>query len=128
MEKRTMSAELQRTLEETDLTVADCRTVVFTESASSGPSFYSHVAVWWCALGKVRLRHEGLSPGAYMAGLQIRKADRLLGDCALSIDDIARRCGFKNAAAFSKFFKRNTGISPDKEHRRRIRMSRSGTE
>jgi AraC-like DNA-binding protein len=54
----------------------------------------------------------GMSPGQYRDKQRLWHAkDYLLGNIC-SIDEIARRCGFRDANYFSRFFKKHTGISP----------------
>ena len=54
----------------------------------------------------------GMTPGQYRDKLRLWHAkDYLLGNIC-SMDEIAGRCGFRDANYFSRFFKKHTGISP----------------
>jgi AraC-like DNA-binding protein len=54
----------------------------------------------------------GESPMAYVAKWRMNLAGRLLADSRQSIDEIAGRIGYENAAAFHRAFKRHTGVPP----------------
>lgn len=54
----------------------------------------------------------GLSPQEKIIDLKIRNAKRLLTQTSMSISNIAYSLGFGTPQDFSKFFKKNTGISP----------------
>jgi AraC-like DNA-binding protein len=54
----------------------------------------------------------GMTPGKYRDKLRLWHAkDYLLGNIC-SMDEIALRCGFRDANYFSRFFKKHTGICP----------------
>jgi AraC-like DNA-binding protein/mannose-6-phosphate isomerase-like protein (cupin superfamily) len=57
-------------------------------------------------------REVGLSPAAYIRRIRLEKARTLLRDTNLRIAQIAVRCGFKNAAQFSRTFRAAYEISP----------------
>jgi transcriptional regulator GlxA family with amidase domain len=54
----------------------------------------------------------GMSPRAFIQGARLELAQRLLGDSRLQIADIARRCGYDSAAAFSRRFEARMGAAP----------------
>ena len=54
----------------------------------------------------------GMTVGDYMTGTRIRRAGDLLGGSSMPIKQIAHRCGFQSAAAFSTAYKRLTGMTP----------------
>lgn len=55
-----------------------------------------------------------LSPKQYIDTYKVGIAQDMLSDTATSISEIAYSLGFKDPFVFSRFFKKNTGISPSK--------------
>jgi transcriptional regulator GlxA family with amidase domain len=53
-----------------------------------------------------------MSPLEYQIALRIRRAMNLLGSSELSVAQIAAETGFESHAYFSRFFRKETGISP----------------
>ena len=53
-----------------------------------------------------------ISVMAYVRGRRIKFAAELLRDSALSVTEIAGKCGFESIHAFSRAFKKATGFSP----------------
>lgn len=62
---------------------------------------------------------QGKSVGTYAAEQRMAQAKALLATPSPMIKEIAWRCGFHNAAAFSSAFRRGTGLTP-REYRRRL--------
>ncbi|MFI6922289.1 helix-turn-helix domain-containing protein [Nonomuraea spiralis] len=62
----------------------------------------------------VRVFREGTgqTPHRYLTRLRIERARRLLSATSLSIEQIARRCGFSGPGALSSAFLRETGVRP----------------
>ena len=58
------------------------------------------------------VEHEGISPKKYINGLRISKAALMLTKSDDTISEIARSVGFCDVLAFSRFFSKNTGLSP----------------
>ena len=61
----------------------------------------------------------GVTPKEYADSLRLRAAQELLAASKEKIIDIAYRAGFSSLAAFNRFFKRQTGLTPTeyrKEH------------
>lgn len=56
---------------------------------------------------------------------RLAHARRLLEHDACSVAEVARRCGFRHAASFSRAFRRRYGLSP-RGFRARVRESRGG--
>jgi AraC-like DNA-binding protein len=54
----------------------------------------------------------GTSPYAYMLRIRLVEAHRQLTTTALPVADIALRCGFNDAATFSRAFRRCYGVAP----------------
>ena len=58
------------------------------------------------------LKVTGTSPKTFIDTIKANKAKDLLRHSDLSIEDVAHRCGFKDANYFGKFFNRNCGCTP----------------
>jgi AraC-like DNA-binding protein len=54
----------------------------------------------------------GVSPGRYLLNCRMHTAAALLAEDGLSMKEIAGRTGYQSASAFSKAFKRWTGLAP----------------
>lgn len=68
---------------------------------------------------RYRFREElGISLGDYLAERRVNAARRLLEETADSIGGIARACGYDTIYAFSRFFRRRTGVSPSEWRKR----------
>ena len=59
----------------------------------------------------------GISPLEYKNLLVMRRARELLRDSSLNVTQIAKELHFEDIYSFSKFFKRNEGISPEQFRR-----------
>jgi AraC-like DNA-binding protein len=57
-------------------------------------------------------RATGASPIKFLEGIRLRRAQQLLITTGRKMADVARECGYADAYAFSKFFKRACGSSP----------------
>jgi len=55
----------------------------------------------------------GVSPAAYLKGLRLKEAARLLQMEALSVKEIADACGFGDSSYFCRVFRESFGISPE---------------
>lgn len=71
-----------------------------------------------------RLFHAqlGCSPGAYSQRLRLERADRLVRKDHVSMTEIAGRCGFADAAHFSRAYRSRFALSP-RQARQQARMS-----
>ncbi len=54
----------------------------------------------------------GMTPYAYPVHRRVLEAKRVLLETDYSIEDVAKRTGFKNFSYFCRFFKRSTGVTP----------------
>jgi YesN/AraC family two-component response regulator len=54
----------------------------------------------------------GETPIQYLTKVRIRHSTELLSQTSLSVDAIAKQCGFQNANYFAKVFKKATDLSP----------------
>jgi AraC-like DNA-binding protein len=70
-------------------------------------------------LARVFKRETGRSVFDYVREARVDRARTLLLDPALSLTEIAKRCGFNSLAFFSRTFRRLTGMAPS-EHRRHL--------
>ena len=66
-------------------------------------------------LRKLCKREMGITPHAFLTGLRMQMAEKLLcssGLIELNISEIAYNCGYSDALYFSRVFKKNFGCSP----------------
>jgi len=68
-------------------------------------------------------RTTGRSPLALVHARLIHEADTLLDDSSLQIAEIAEELGFSDPAYFSRFYKRLTGYSPNRQRRQILRRA-----
>jgi transcriptional regulator GlxA family with amidase domain len=66
---------------------------------------------------KAFLRHTGTTPGAAMRRTRIERAKRLLTDYDLTLQVIAKRCGFRSDNTFCIAFTKATGMAPKRFQR-----------
>ena len=57
-------------------------------------------------------RTFGMPPLRYLAQLRVRRACDLLRATELRVGEVADQCGFPDPLQFSRFFRRNLGVSP----------------
>jgi transcriptional regulator GlxA family with amidase domain len=69
--------------------------------------------------GREYRKQRGITPGKYLAALRFEQAMELLQGEALSVSEIAERCGFGNADYFSHAFRKRFGFSPTEYRGRR---------
>ncbi len=60
----------------------------------------------------------GMSPIEYLTDWRMQIAARWLKETAVTLDQVAERCGYDTASSFSKAFKRAFGVSPATYRRR----------
>ena len=70
-------------------------------------------AVDWCAdhLGRMCREVLGVSPYRIQTAARLNRARQMLRAKTLGIDEIAYRCGFKDASHFMSTFKKETGLT-----------------
>lgn len=66
-------------------------------------------------------KHFGMSLGAYIRGHVTHRAIGLMKNSRLALYEVADRCGFASLAAFSRSFKKQTGLSPSRFRNRHLR-------
>ncbi|WP_313178054.1 GlxA family transcriptional regulator [Massilia sp.] len=81
-----------------------------------------------CALSQRTLLRRfqealGVSPVQYAQQLRVERAKALLETTGLSLEEITVRCGYEDAATFSKVFKRWAALTP-REYRQRFALVR----
>lgn len=81
-----------------------------------------------CALSQRTLLRRfqqalGASPVQYAQQLRVERAKALLETTGLSLEEITVRCGYEDAATFSKVFKRWAALTP-REYRQRFALVR----
>jgi transcriptional regulator GlxA family with amidase domain len=64
-----------------------------------------------------------VSPVQYAQQLRVERAKALLETTSLSLEEITARCGYEDAATFSKVFKRWAALTP-REYRQRFGLAR----
>lgn len=64
----------------------------------------------------------GITPWNYVIQCRLERAETLLLETEMSIDDIAVRCGFSHASHLSRFFQRQHDISPGRFRRQNVCM------
>lgn len=90
-----------------------------------------HVSVNRSYLYKLFEQTFGMSPKEFLTRFQISRAKELLTWSDITIESVAWSCGYKDALAFSKVFKKMMGVSPTtyrKEHLVRIAKLDPGNE
>ncbi len=63
-------------------------------------------------LSRAFLKEMGVKPILYLTRLRLEEAVRLLNTTALSVSEIAEKCGFDNGNYFCKVFRKYMGMSP----------------
>lgn len=78
-----------------------------------------HVAMGRRRLERIFARKLGSSPATEIARVQMEIAKQLLGQPEIKLAEVSHRCGFADAASFSRAFARVVGTSPG-AYRRKI--------
>ncbi|MBW2264204.1 MAG: AraC family transcriptional regulator [Deltaproteobacteria bacterium] len=123
-------SEVLRTSEEARGTVARVRSAIREELASGRPT--SGMVAGRLAIGerslRRRLQAEGTSFRDLVMEVSHEQAERLLRDTSMSLSQIAFLLGYSDATAFSRAYRRKTGISPREFRRRHLDDARFETE
>lgn len=83
------------------------------------PAIARHAGMSVATLSRRFRVHMRLSPGEFLAQLRVSRACKLLSDSPLNIGEIAMRCGYENASAFSRAFRRQLKTSPTAYRKKR---------
>jgi two-component system response regulator YesN len=62
-------------------------------------------------------QETGMRFSDFVADLRIRKSKSLLLDQTLPVNEVAIKCGFSDITYFSRFLKKQTGLSPSQWRR-----------
>ncbi len=76
------------------------------------PRIARHAGMSVATLTRRFREHMRLTPGEFLAQLRISRACKLLADSPLNVAEIAGECGFADASAFSRAFRRQMRMSP----------------
>lgn len=90
-----------------------------------------HVSVNRSYLYKLFQETFGMSPKEFLTRFQISRAKELLTWSDITIESVAWSCGYKDALAFSKVFKKMMGVSPTayrKAHLQNLEQINPGNE
>ena len=63
-------------------------------------------------ISKLFSRHMGCNLHAYMNALRVNRAQGLLDDVAIGLEEIMTRCGYTSERTFYRAFKEHTGLTP----------------
>ena len=72
----------------------------------------SHVGLSASHLRRCFRDEMGISLGKYLDNIRLNLAKRLLINTRLRIEAVSTSCGYNSIYSFSRFFKKNIGISP----------------
>ena len=72
----------------------------------------AHIGVDRSYLSKSFRAEYGFSPQEYVIRMRMKKATHLLEESSESIASVAEKCGYTDALAFSKLFRKTWGCSP----------------
>ena len=67
-------------------------------------------------------KKAGVGFSTYLEGLRIQRADELLGNPALTIEEIARQVGYANGKTFRRAYQRATGVLPSEKRTAGLRL------
>jgi len=83
-----------------------------TQPAPPLPELAHRLGVSYTWFRRMFTHHTGLSPHQYRLQIKLGRARTLLSDTALTVKEVAFRCGFENEHYFNRLFKRKTGRAP----------------
>jgi AraC-like DNA-binding protein len=83
-----------------------------TQTPPPLPELAHRLGVSYTWFRRTFAHHTGLSPHQYRLQIKLGRARTLLSDTALTVKEVAFRCGFQNEHYFSRLFKRKTGVAP----------------
>jgi AraC-like DNA-binding protein len=108
------------------LLVGDFLDLLRRRSVEPVVSAYSHeLGVTPGHLAETVKKMTGKTPGQHIRNMQLVEAKRLLAYTEKTVAEIAYELGFKDAAYFGRFFKRELGCTPG-EFRKDARLKASG--
>jgi AraC-like DNA-binding protein len=81
------------------------------------PALARSLGVSYTWFRRMFTQHTGLSPHQYRLQLRVGRARTLLSESALTVKEVAFRCGFESEQYFCRLFRHKTGVSPGKWRR-----------
>ena len=90
------------------------RNITLSEAAA-------HVHLTRVHLGNLFKADVGMRFTSYLAQVRMAHAKTLLHDFSLSLDEVARCCGYKSTCAFAVAFKSWVGVPPSVYRRKAVR-------
>ena len=82
------------------------------QPAPALPELAHRLGVSYTWFRRTFAHHTGLSPHQYRIQIKLGRARTLLSETALTVKEVAFRCGFESEHYFSRLFKRKTGVAP----------------
>ena len=82
------------------------------QPAPALPELAHRLGVSYTWFRRMFVHHTGLSPHQYRIQIKLGRARTLLSETALTVKEVAFRCGFESEHYFSRLFKRKTGVAP----------------
>ena len=85
------------------------------ETLASGWKVADYARALGCSathLNRLTHAHAGQSPAAFLAGLRMQEARRLLAYTLMDVAEVGYRLGYEAPSYFSRAFRRETGLSP----------------
>jgi AraC-like DNA-binding protein len=89
-----------------------------TETDPPLPELAHRLGVSYTWFRRMFAHHTGLSPHQYRIQIKVGRARTLLSETALTVKEVAFRCGFESEHYFSRLFKRKSGLAPGEWRRR----------
>jgi len=83
-----------------------------TQAGPPLPELARRLGVSYTWFRRMFAHHTGLSPHQYRIQIKVGRARSLLSETALTVKEVAFRCGFESEHYFSRLFKRKTGAAP----------------
>lgn len=96
----------------------------YTQPDLSNQQIADHLGVSEVYFRRLFRQAFDVTPKQYILTLRIRKAEQLLSEALLQINQISQRCGFSSVYHFSRAFHQIVGVSPSqyRESSRRIEI------
>ena len=83
-----------------------------TQAGPPLPELARRLGVSYTWFRRMFAHHTGLSPHQYRIQIKVGRARSLLSETALTVKEVAFRCGFESEHYFSRLFKRKAGLAP----------------
>ncbi len=94
---------------------------------SKSMNYYASLCNMTLANFSVTFKRElGVSPLKFRENVRLENAKQLLSESCLTVKEVANAVGYEDPYAFSKFFKRNTGISPSQYRLKEAKVEQRG--